>query len=1035
MSEDLSATLHRHFGFSSFRPGQAEAVGRLLAGQHTLVVMPTGAGKSLIYQLAALLLPGVTLVISPLIALMKDQVDALGARGIPATFINSSLPTHERDRRLQALAEGALKLVYVAPERLHNMAFQQALKRARIGLLAVDEAHCISQWGHDFRPDYLQIGPVREDLGCPVTAALTATATPRVQDDIVQRLGLVPAQRIVTGFNRPNLCFEVRYSSERADKYHELRSVLRDLKGGGAIVYTGTRADSEEVADFCRGTCEVEAEHYHAGLDADERSRVQDAFIGRRLPVVAATNAFGMGIDRSDVRLVAHFSMPGTLEAYYQEAGRAGRDGAAARAVLLYAPKDRALQEWFIDNSTPSVAEVRGLFSALHRSGEAEVWATLSDLSAVTGLHEVKARVGLAQLVASGAVGRLGDDGPRMGLRVGGWNEEGVREAAANADAHRRNRRAQLADMVAYAESNACRRRILLEHFGDTSAPDARRCCDNCEAVGTAAPQGSRSDVDDYSPAERAALIILDAVRRMRTAVGLHMLAKFLTGSRARDIRSGGYDKMQYYGKLAGLRHRDVQEVVIQLQGRGMLKTVGGEYPVLGLTPSGEAALAARARISMQATAALQPESLALKKAEQRAGGTVGLSGQMLAQGMSPAQVAEQRGLGLSTIFGHAAWLISSGELSLERVVSHEVVEQVQAAIHQVGDVSALAPIKVHLPESITYGEIRCVVAAGPQKLKHQADARGSPTAGLIARIVKAGNDRSGASVDELVGALAHQNGNVRRLAASALGKIGDGRAVPGLMAVLERESLPQVRQYAVKALGEIGDPRAREVLERISADVSERDYVQKAASLALRRLGVRQARRTDVTEYLAQARPRPLKGPWDAGWALGFHSRFEGSEWQRTPVGELAYRLKYQGDRAALGPLVEQAIALCRDHPELARVDAVGRVPSTQKRPFDPLGKFTESLASRLFLPVRQLVLKTRATQPQKDMTSLAQKQANVAGAFVVQGAVRGGAFLIVDDLYDSGATLAEICRVLRAAGARVLSVLTLTRTIHTDA
>jgi len=275
--------------------------------------MPTGSGKSLIYQFAALHQPGVTLVISPLIALMHDQVDSLSRHRIPATYINSALTSAEQARRLQGLANGDYRLAYIAPERLRSVPFQQAISRITVGLLAVDEAHCISEWGHDFRPDYLNIAIFRTQIGNPVTAALTATATVQVQDEIVRLLGLQSAERIVTGFNRPNISLQVLYAREEVGKLQALRDLLKSAPGGGIIVYVGTRREAEETADFVRDIAGMECGHYHGGLDPEIRNRVQDEFISGRLPVVVATNAFGMGIDRADVRLVAHFSLPATL--------------------------------------------------------------------------------------------------------------------------------------------------------------------------------------------------------------------------------------------------------------------------------------------------------------------------------------------------------------------------------------------------------------------------------------------------------------------------------------------------------------------------------------------------------------------------------------------------------------------------------------------------------------------------------------------------------------------------------------------------
>jgi ATP-dependent DNA helicase RecQ len=426
MYTDLTSNLQTHFGFPSFRPGQLDAIQSLLGGNHTLVVMPTGSGKSLIYQLTALLQSGLTVVISPLIALMKDQVDSLARHQIPATFINSTLSMYEQDKRLKNLARGNYRIVYIAPERLHNLPFLEALHQQEIGQIAVDEAHCVSEWGHDFRPDYLYIASFRERMGNPLTIALTATATPQVQNDICMLMGLSEAHRTVTGFNRGNLFFGVRYTPDVAAKLNLLQEMIENQKDGASIIYVGTRRDAEEVSEFLNEICQCDAKFYHAGLATEQRTAIQDAFMTGNLPVVVATNAFGMGIDRQDVRQVIHYALPGSLESYYQEAGRGGRDGLKANATLLYHPEDRALQEYFIENSVVTQEDLRQLFQIVNDSDQNGAWLTVEDFSRSTGLPEVKVRVGLGQLERCNAIERRGDEGHRMLLHRVDWYQKEI---------------------------------------------------------------------------------------------------------------------------------------------------------------------------------------------------------------------------------------------------------------------------------------------------------------------------------------------------------------------------------------------------------------------------------------------------------------------------------------------------------------------------------------------------------------------------------------------------------------------------------
>ena len=395
--DQARAVLLRHYGYPDFRGGQIPAIECVLSGRDALILMPTGGGKSLCYQIPSQVLPGITIVVSPLISLMKDQVDSLNRRGIAATFVNSTLKPVEMTARFESVRTGQVKLLYVAPERFESPSFKQQLAQLQVSLLAVDEAHCVSQWGRDFRPSYARLNHLGRELKCPVLA-LTATATPEVRADIIRMLALRKPKVVAFGFDRPNLSWAVQSVADDIEKDREFVRRLRPGQHDGvSIAYAATRKRVQMLSDLLN-TIGIRSVAYHAGLSPADRQRLQEEFIAGTSGVVVATNAFGMGIDKPDVRLVVHYDYPGSPEAYYQEAGRGGRDGRPAHCLILCGPEDYRTHEFLLEQAHPKQKLVAGVWRALNEMAAARNTALSADAVAKASGHSCNARQAEAAL-------------------------------------------------------------------------------------------------------------------------------------------------------------------------------------------------------------------------------------------------------------------------------------------------------------------------------------------------------------------------------------------------------------------------------------------------------------------------------------------------------------------------------------------------------------------------------------------------------------------------------------------------------------
>ncbi|MDB5889583.1 MAG: recombinase RecQ [Polaromonas sp.] len=580
VSRLIHSTLKYRFGLASLRDGQYAVIRRVLAGENTLAVMPTGAGKSLCYQLPALLLPGRTVVVSPLIALMKDQCESMRELGIDTVELNSSLGTQAEREAEAAVASGQAKIVLTTPERLADESFMQLLLQHPTSLLVVDEAHCLSQWGHDFRPAFLDIAPAIRKLGRPAVLALTATATDAVSQEITHQLG-IPADGVINnGVYRPNLHYAVEQLAREADKLERTVALVQSATGSGLVYVATVKAAEAVYAALVQSGCSVMK--YHGKLGASERDAAQEAFMAGTARVMVATNAFGLGIDKPDIRFVVHYQMPAGLDAYYQESGRAGRDGEKADCTLLFLRGDKSVQQFFMAGRYPALDDVEALYRALQQEPPGTQGWTMQDLQQRIDRPANKLKVACSLLRSQQVVSQRAGGVIRLGKKA--LDTAGLHAVIRTYQARREQDRAALEAMVSYAQTGRCRWQMLLRHLQAQADAVPCRSCDNCLRIAALEAELARRGTDSEEAVRDGA--------GSNTAGACSSPLTMSAASTAKRFTPGEWVKVRRYGQ-GKVAAADALSVTVEFEA-GQQRSFQADY-VQRVTPRKRATTAAAA--------------------------------------------------------------------------------------------------------------------------------------------------------------------------------------------------------------------------------------------------------------------------------------------------------------------------------------------------------------------------------------------------------------------------------------------------------